>query len=170
MANPDLAPHTPEPGASFNPLRTYSGRPVLVTFTVEVPPETPMTASVYMTTDASGWNPQAVPMDRIDALHYSITRRINSGTVFRYLYDRGSFQSQETAENGLQRTPRELVLPDADVRTVKDTVYAWMDATQGASQPQPNVMPSAYNPGPFPNLPGGFPSPCVPPPGHKTPC
>ena len=87
-------------------LQHFSGRPVLVTFIVQVPPVTPFTSYVYITTDTSGWNAQAIPMDRMDALHYQITRRFNSGTIFRYIYDRGSFQSAEIAQNGLQRTPR----------------------------------------------------------------
>ena len=94
----------------------FSGRPVLVTFIVQVPPYTPFTSSIYIATDQSGWNAQAIPMDRIDALHYQITRRFNSGTIFRYLYDRGSLQSQEIAQNGLARTPRNAVVTDADVR------------------------------------------------------
>jgi hypothetical protein len=166
VPNPDLVPTTPAPGASIAPeLRHFSGRPVLVTFTAEVPPNTPFTATVYMTTDASGWNAQAIPMDRIDALHYQITRRLNSGTIFRYLYDRGSFQSVEVAQNGLQRVPRQIVVTDADVRVVRDTVYAWIDTTGGSYTQQPTGVPTPYNPAPFPNLPPG-----VGPPGVATPC
>lgn len=164
VPNPDLLRNieTPPPGEpeTVAAARHFSGRPVLVTFIVQVPPFTPFTSPVYMTTDQSGWNAQAVPMDRIDALHYEITRRYNSGTVFRYLYDRGSLQSQEIAQNGLARTPRELVVTDADVRVIRDTVFAWQDQSPGAiSQPQPQIMPTPYNPAPFPNLP-----PCLPPP------
>ena len=164
VPNPDLLQNieTPPPGEpeTVAAARHVSGRPVLVTFIVQVPPFTPFTSPVYITTDQSGWNAQAVPMDRIDALHYEITRRYNSGTVFRYLYDRGSLQSQEIAQNGLARTPRELVVTDADVRVIRDTVFAWQDQSPGAiSQPQPQIMPTPYNPAPFPNLP-----PCLPPP------
>jgi hypothetical protein len=165
VPNPDLLPASPPPGQTgVATTQHFSGRPVLVTFRVQVPPNTAFAASVYITTDASGWNAQAIPMDRTDALHYQITRRFNSGTIFRYLYDRGSFQSEETAENGLQRAPREIVVTDADVRTVQDTIYAWVDAVTGANNTQQtNALPTPYNPAPFPNLPGGFPSPGVPP-------
>ncbi len=167
--NPDLLAYapTPAPGEPVAATQHFSGRPVLVTFIVQVPPITPFTASVYVTTDASGWNAQAIPMDRVDALHYQITRRFNSGTIFRYLYDRGSFQSAEIAGNGLQRTPRNLVVTDADVRVIRDTVAAWQDQVNGGvNQVQPQVMPTPYNPAPFPNL------PCLPPPeppGHGKP-
>jgi hypothetical protein len=162
LPNPDLlkAVETPAPGSSVASVVTFSGKPVLVTFIVQVPPNTPFTSSIYITTDESGWNAQAIPMDRVDALHYQITRRFNSGTIFRYLYDRGTLQSQEVAQNGLQRTPRLLVVTNADVRVMHDTVYAWQDSvTGGVTQGQPQIMPTPYNPAPFPNLPTSVPPP-----------
>ncbi len=45
------------------------------------------------------------------------------------------FQSEEIAQNGLARAPRNLVVPDADVRTMHDTVYAWRDSVPGSRQP-----------------------------------
>jgi hypothetical protein len=170
LPNPDLLKNieTPAPGASVASVVQFSGKPVLVTFIVQVPPNTPFTASVYITTDVSGWNAQAIPMDRVDALHYQITRRFNSGTIFRYLYDRGTLQSQEVAQNGLQRTPRQLTVTNADVRTMNDVVYAWQDSVPGGiNQGQPQIMPTPYNPAPFPNLPNCLPPPQ--PPGHGRP-
>jgi hypothetical protein len=163
LPNPDLLIYqpTPAPGETMAAANVhYSGRPVLVTFIVQVPPYTPFTASVYISTDQAGWNAQAIPMDRVDALHYAITRRFNSGTIFRYIYDRGSLQSQEIAQNGLARVPRNLAVTDADVRVIRDTVFAWQDSAPGAvNAPQPQIMPTPYNPAPFPNLPS-----CLPPP------
>jgi hypothetical protein len=172
VPNPDLLAYAPTPEPGGTPLTTsqrFSGRPVLVTFIVQVPPITPFTSAVYITTDQSGWNAQAIPMDRVDALHYEITRRYPSGTIFRYLYDRGSFQSKEVAQTGLDRTPRPFIVPDVDVRVLRDTVYAWQDQVNGGvNQVQPQIMPTPYNPAPFPNLPPGLPSPQPPqrPPGH----
>jgi hypothetical protein len=171
VPNPDLLRNieTPPPGVENPELASavnFNGKPVLVTFIVQVPPNTPFTASVYITNDVSGWNAQAIPMDRVDALHYQITRRYNSGTIFRYLYDRGTLQSQEVAQNGLQRPPRQLIVTNADVRVIRDTVYAWQDAVPGGvQQQQPQIMPTPYNPAPFPNIPN-----CLPPPqpgGHS---
>lgn len=169
LPNPDLTEATPGPGETPNSHQHYSGKPVLVVFTVQVPPNTPLTTNMYMTTDQSGWNPQAIVMDRIDALHFRIVQRINSGSVFRYLYDRGSLQSEEVAENGIQRTPRQIIVADSDVRAVNDTVYAWGDLIAGGNQQlQPNGLPTPYNPAPFPNLPVGAPHPQPPAPG-RTP-
>ncbi len=161
--NPDLLAYqnlaTPAPGESIGPANvSYSGKPVLVTFIVQVPPTTPLVSSVYISTDQSAWSAQAIPMDRIDALHYEITRRYPSGTIFHYLYDRGSLQSEEIAQNGLSRKPRNFIVPDADVRVVRDTVYGWQDQVPGSiNQQQPQIMPTPYNPAPFPNLPPGKP-------------
>lgn len=174
VPNPDLLANAASPPPDLTPAERliasrqhFSGKPVLVTFIVEVPPNTPFTSSVYISTDQSGWNAQAIPMDRVDALHYEITRRLNSGTIFGYLYDRGSFQSVEIAQNGLARKPREAIITDADVRVVRDTIYAWQDAVPGGvNQVQPQIMPTPYNPAPFPNLPPGLPPP---EPGKKPP-
>jgi hypothetical protein len=169
--NPDLLAYqslaTPAPGESAPANVSYSGKPVLVTFIVQVPPTTPLTSSVYISTDQSAWSAQAIPMDRIDALHYEITRRYPSGTIFHYLYDRGSLQSEEIAQNGLNRKPRNFIVPDADVRVVRDTVYGWQDQVPGSiNQQQPQIMPTPYNPAPFPNLPPGKPPE---PPPQKPP-
>jgi hypothetical protein len=164
-----LSPQVPNPelsGSAANAIsniatagRTFSGKPVLVVITVQVPPSTPPTAEIYLTTDTTGWNAQAIQLDRIDALHFRVTRKIASGTVMRYLYTRGSFQSEERAENGLDRTPREVVIGDADVRAINDIVYNWADQSTGGVTSQPLAIPTPFNPAPFPNLPSGAPTP-----------
>ena len=155
--NPDLAP--PKPATPNGIVQTFSGKPVVVTFTVEVPPNTPLNSQIYMSTDTSGWNPQAIAMQRVDILHFSVTERILSGTVFRYLYTRGSLQSEERAESGLQRAPRKIIFSDADARAVKDQVFQWADTIANGQTAQPNILPTPFNPGPFPNLPSGAPTP-----------
>lgn len=141
--NPDLAP-----AASTGP--TYSGKLVLVTFTVQVPPSTPLTDSVYISTDQSQWNPLAIRMDRIDGLHYRITREIRSGTKFHYRYTRGSFNSTERGRNGLEMVPRNFIIRDLDIEQRDDTVYHWADdvgVSQGAGPT--TVLPTPFNPRPF---------------------
>ncbi len=157
--NPELIPKASDNAAPSGMDVGVSGKIVLVTITVQVPPSTPFGSQIFITTDASGWNPQAIAMDRIDALHFRITRHIASGTILHYLYTRGSLQTEERAENGLDRKPRLLRVSDADVRLVDDVVYAWADQSGGTQLPQPNTLPTPYNPAPFPNLPPGLPTP-----------
>jgi hypothetical protein len=131
-----------------------TGRPVAVTFYVQVPPTTPLTDEVYITTDASGWVANAMKMDRIDALHYRLTRTYASGTKFAYRYTRGSWTSVEVGEDGLQDDPHAFFVPEVDAKRLTDVVYRWSD--QNPSQPQvgPDSIPTPFNPNPF----GGFPS------------
>lgn len=157
IPNPDLAPHVT---ATSGLTQTYSGKPVVVVFEVQVPPTTPLDAAVYMTTDTSGWNPQAIPLHRIDAQHFEIVERLRSGTVLHFLYTRGSFASEERAESGLEEKPRTAVVADVDGQVYSSIVYRWADQSgSGQALQQPNVFPTPYNPAPFPNLPPGIRTP-----------
>lgn len=152
--NPDLAPQKSIGTTSNGVPQTFSGRMVLLQITVQVPPTTPLSAQVYLATDTTSWNPQAIQLDRIDALHFRIVRRFASGTILHYLYTRGSMQTEERQENGLDAPPHAIVVTDADVRAVNDIVYRWADQNGAGGQAvQPDVVPTPYNPAPFPNLP-----------------
>jgi hypothetical protein len=140
-----------------------TGRPVAVTFFVQVPPTTPINDDVFITTDASGWVPNAMKMDRIDALHYRLTRTYASGTKFAYRYTRGSWTSVEIGEDGLQGDAHEFFVPEVDAKRLTDVVYRWSDQNPTAPQAGPDAIPTPFNPNPF----GGFPSTVrqgVPPP------
>jgi hypothetical protein len=156
--NPDLviaAPSTTVNGVA----RTFSGAPVLVKFYVQVPPTTPLSAQVFIATDTSSWNPQAIQMDRIDALHFVAIRRIASGTILHFLYTRGSMQSEESQANGLAMKPREIIVNDSDTNTTNSVVASWADSNANNLLNQPTVFPTPYNPAPFPNLPHGVRTP-----------
>jgi hypothetical protein len=164
LPNPDLAQATPGPGNN-GLVRTYSGKPVPVSITVEVPPTTPLTASVYMSTDKSGWDPQAYRLDRIDALHFHALLRLASGTQLAILFTRGSIETEERGPGYIEPKPYVLTISDADVNAVSRTVYAWADQTPSGNQNvTPFVLPTPYNPAPFPNLPPGAPG--APPTPH----
>jgi len=152
--DPDLAQAHLQESANHVP-ETFTGKIVLVKFYVQVPPTTPLTAQIYIATDVSGWNPQAIQMDRIDALHFVAVRRIASGTDLHYLYTRGSLQSEERGANGLAMKARELVVSDSDTNSTNSVVAAWADSSTNSILNQPTVFPTPYNPAPFPNLPRG---------------
>jgi len=164
VVNPELAP-VPADATGAEARRRFTGKPTPVTFTVRVPPNTPLTASVYITTDQSAWNPQAIRMDRIDALHFRVMHMYNSGTRFKYLYTLGSLNTQEIDENGLERSPRLLLVTDTNVLAKGDEVYAWQGMSPNGRNSQPDAIPTPYNPVPFPNLPAPGSIPTHPPTG-----
>ena len=156
VPNPDLAPTkiNTSPCANVKP-----GKSVSLNVTVQVPPSTPLTDTVYMTTDQSGWNAQAYRMDRRDALHYRVQLKLLSGTVLHLLFDRGSMQSVQLGENGIEQEPYTICIGDEDAQTFTKTIYHWADQQGGASLPIPQTFPTPYNPAPFPNLPTPQPRP-----------
>jgi hypothetical protein len=118
--NPDLAPHH----ATFT---SALSKKVTVSVTVQVPPNTPFTDDVYMTTDTSGWNAQAIKMQRVDGLHFSIQMDLAGGTVIHYLFTRGNWTTVERDRAGLQRKPRSLDIEGGDSQIVDATVFRWAD-------------------------------------------
>jgi hypothetical protein len=147
-----------------------SGRQVAVVFVVTVPPSTPLNADVYISTDVSNWNPQAIKMDRIDGQRYRAVRRFASGTKFSYRITRGSWNSVDVGEDGLEHAPYEYFTKEVDAHVERVTVYAWSDnRTGGPQQAAPGAIPTPFNPNPFP--PGGIfpPSGATPPGGFPTP-
>ena len=153
--NPDLGPHTG--GLVCSNVRP--GRSVILNITVEVPPSTPLTDTVYMTSDQSGWNAQAYRLDRSDALHYRTQLKLLSGTVLHVLFDRGSMQSVQVGQNGIEHDPYPICIADEDAQSFRTTIYHWADQQAGAPLAVPLAMPTPYNPAPFPNLPTPQPRP-----------
>ena len=120
VANPDLAPPPVRYVSKLSP-------DVLVTITVEVPADTPFGDDIYLTTDSSGWNAQAIKMQRIDGRHFRIIVHLKGGAQFHYLFTRGSWQSVERDRSGLARAARFLQVPGGDAMTVSLTVFRWAD-------------------------------------------
>ena len=148
-----------------------TGREVPVEFIITVPPSTPIGASVYLSTDASGWNPQAIKLDRIDGQRYRAVRRLPSGTKFVFRVTRGSWNSVEVGENGLEpETPHQFFVREVDSFSYPVTVFGWSDNRANAPQgAQPGAIPTPFNPNPFPG--GGLypPTRATPPGGFPTP-
>ncbi len=143
-----VATSTEAPNPDLAAKEGFSGRDVLVTFTVQVPPRTPFGDTVYLATDISGWSATAIRMDRIDALHYRITQTFKSGTKFLYRYTRGSWQSAERGQNGLDVPPRQFLVRNADVQSVDNVVYHWGDEQSNAPDLGSSI-PTPFAPIPF---------------------
>lgn len=100
---------------------------VNVKINVTVPSTTPLTDTVYLSTDRSNWNPSEITMTRLDAIHWSITYPMPQGSVLHYQFTRGSFTSQERNQANVAISPRSVTAePDA---VVNDTVVRWADIT-----------------------------------------
>ena len=118
--NPDLAP----------PVSLYHSKlssAVKVTVTVAVPPDTPFSADVYMATDTSSWNAQAIKMQRLDGRDFRIVLQLQAGTDFHYLFTRGTWSTVERERSGLQHQARDLFVNGSDALDVAAKVYRWAD-------------------------------------------
>jgi hypothetical protein len=121
QANPDLASNVP-PIAPSKLTKSEA-----VTITAFVPPTTPFTDDIYITTDTSGWNPQAVKMARIDGRRFRVTMDVLPGTQFHYLFTRGSWATVESDQAGLRRQPRTFFAQGAVAMDLDATVQRWID-------------------------------------------
>ena len=143
-----VALSTEAPNPDLGAREGFNGKDVLVRFTVQVPPRTPFGDTVYVATDVSGWSATAIRMDRIDALHYRITQKFQSGTHFLYRYTRGSWQSAERGQNGLEVPPRSFIVRNSDVQAIDNVVYHWGDEQANAPD-LGGAIPTPYAPIPF---------------------
>ena len=159
--------------------KPLTGREVAVTFIITVPPTTPLTADIYISTDAGGWNPREIKLDRIDGQRYRAVRRFASGTQFAYRITRGSWNSVERDQNGLESTPHQYFTKEVDSHSETVTVYSWSDDRGNVpQQAAPGAIPTPFNPNPFSGSgfppsratpPGGFPSPRPPAQPNRPP-
>jgi len=119
--NPDLIPSaTRYPVSKLSPTER-------VTITVQIPPQTPFADDIFISTDTSGWNPQAVKMQRIDGRRFRAIMDVLPGAQFRYLFTRGSWPTVESDQAGLRRSPRRLVAEGGVALSVDSTVQRWLD-------------------------------------------
>jgi hypothetical protein len=160
-----IAKSTTAPNPELGNGRPLTGREVPVAFVVEVPPSTPLGADVYISTDVSQWNPQAIKLSRVDANHYRTVIRFASGTRLAFKITRGSWQTEETDQRGLQSDPTHFFVREIDSQLENHIVYHWADDTgTGTVQVTPGAIPTPFNPNPFPA--GGiFPGGNTTPPG-----
>lgn len=118
--NPDLVPSKSLYSSPLTPTET-------VTVVVQVPASTPYTDDIFLATDTSGWNPQAIKTQRMDGLHFRIQFELKGGTDFHFLFTRGSWTTVERDRAGLARKPRDLYVPGGAAQAIDATVYRWAD-------------------------------------------
>jgi hypothetical protein len=141
-----------------------TGRPVAVTFEITVPPTTNVTDQIYISTDAGGWSPTEIKLDRVDAYQYRAQRSYASGTKFSYRVTRGTWNSVERGEDGLDEPPHQFFVREVDSLAARATVFHWSDENPAHQQAGPNAIPTPYNSNPFGGGPGGITVPQIPTP------
>jgi hypothetical protein len=141
-----------------------TGRPVAVVFEVNAPPTTSITDQLYISTDAGGWNPMEIKLDRVDAYRYRAQRTYASGTKFSFRVTRGSWNSVERGEDGLDSAPHQFVVREVDSLAARVTVYHWSDENPAHPQAGPESIPTPYSSNPFGGGPGGISVPQIPTP------
>jgi hypothetical protein len=164
-----VAGSTPAPAAELQGGQALTGRSVSVVFEVTVPPTTSFTDAIYISTDASDWNPTAIRLDRVDAYKYRALRYFASGTKFAYRVTRGSWNSVERGEDNLDEPPHQFFVREVDSLVARVTVYHWSDENPTAQGAGPNSIPTPYNPSPFAGGPHGISVPQIPTPAPTPP-
>jgi hypothetical protein len=144
--------------------KAISGKPVAVVFEVNAPPTTNVTDELYISTDAGGWNPMEIKLDRVDAYRYRAQRTYASGTKFSYRVTRGTWNSVERGEDGLDSAPHQFFVQDVDALAARVTVYHWSDENPAHPQAGPMSIPTPYSSNPFGGGPGGISVPQIPTP------
>lgn len=144
--------------------QNVTGKQVAVVFEVTAPPTTNLTDTLYISTDVSNWNPQAIRLDRVDAYLYRAERYFASGTKFAYRVTRGSWNSVERGEDNLDSPPHQFFVREVDSLAARVTVYHWSDENPASQSAGPTVIPTPYNSNPFAGGPGGISVPQIPTP------
>jgi hypothetical protein len=127
---PDALPASKIPRAAFviaPAAERDADQTEMVTSTIDVyvPPRTPPSDDIYLSTERSGWSPSEVRMDRVDARHFRLVLKLHHGARIAFRVTRGSFGTIERDEN--RALPRAHIAsgePDAHVRV---DVAAWAD-------------------------------------------
>jgi hypothetical protein len=99
----------------------------MVTSTIDVlvPPRTPPSDDIYISTERSSWSPAEIRMDRVDARHFRLALQLRRGARVAFRVTRGSYGSIErNAARALPPAHLALGEPDAHVTI---TVAAWAD-------------------------------------------
>ena len=103
-------------------------RVVTVTFIVRVPVNTPPSDTVYLTTNAQNWTPNAIRMSPLAGNRWTATLQLTGGTLLAYKYTRGSWTTDERNPAGVEISNRKLsVTTTQSAQTQDDAVARWAD-------------------------------------------
>ncbi len=110
----------------------FSGGPlaeqIAVTVTVTVPTNTPARDIVYIASDAANWIPNGVRMSPLPGSRWTATLTLGKGSTLKYKYTRGSWETAETNQAGVEIPNRSLsITKTGDGQQIQDVVVRWSD-------------------------------------------
>ena len=101
---------------------------VAVTFSVQVPVNTPPGSTVYIATNQQRWMANAIRLSPQPGNRWSATIPLAAGTTLQYKYTRGSWSTGERDASGADIANRTLtVRAGAKTQAVDDVVVRWAD-------------------------------------------
>lgn len=104
---------------------------VQVLLTVQVPPQTPPGATIYVAHSANGWQQQALTWSSLTGEAFGMVT-VPRGAWFEYKYTRGAWSSVEKYPGCIEAKNRyafgAVHSASLDVAGKQDTVWAWADA------------------------------------------
>jgi hypothetical protein len=98
---------------------------VTIQILVTVPPRTPPTDDIYVSTERSNWSPSEVRMDRVDARHFRLTVQLHRGAQLAFRITRGSAATME--RDAARALPKAHVAVGEPNARVEVDVPAWAD-------------------------------------------
>ena len=115
--------------ASSTPFAETGGPPkVVVTVEVYAPVNTPPNDVVYMSTDALSWTPNAIRMAPLPGGRWTVTLSLTGGSLLKYKYTRGTWQTDERDLAGNEVPNRTLTVnAKGPAQAVNDVVARWAD-------------------------------------------
>ncbi|MFU8861627.1 MAG: right-handed parallel beta-helix repeat-containing protein, partial [Cyclonatronaceae bacterium] len=99
---------------------------VVVTFSVTIPENTPVTDDIYLVGTFNSWDPGGQPMNQVDAVTWELLLSLEKNTEYSYKYTRGSWETVEKGANGEEIDNRQLIT-GGSAMSVEDVVASWAD-------------------------------------------
>ncbi len=104
-------------------------REVDVTFTVSLPPSTPVGDTIFIAGDFQGWNPGGTPMTKVDDRTWTITLPFTEGSPPQYKYTRGTWEAVEKDDacGEIANRTIDVAFGTQGAQEVQDVVGKWRD-------------------------------------------
>lgn len=124
LAEPSKIPSTAYLSPPREPAKDASEQ-VSCVIDVYVPPRTPPTDDIYISTERSNWNAAEIRLNRVDPRHYTTTIVLPRGTILPFRISRGSLATGE--RDAAQTIPPPHILRAQANTELRIDVAGWAD-------------------------------------------